>query len=1160
MDRRLVLLMFLSAGTLARAAEAVPDFNRDIRPILSDKCFRCHGPDEHDRKGGQNGLRLDTAQGAREDLGGGGYAIVPGHPEKSELLTRVKSADEEEVMPPPKTGKALSPREIDLLQRWIAGGASYAQHWSYEKPRAETPPAVRDQTWPRTPVDQFILARLEKEGLRPQPEADRAALARRVALDLTGLPPSIEEVDAFLADRGPDAYERFVDRQLAKPAYGEHWARAWLDLARYADSKGYADDQPRTIWKYRDYVIDAFNQNLPFDRFTIEQLAGDLLPEPTPAQLFATGFHRNTMNNTEGGTDDEEFRTVAVVDRVNTTLSVWMGTSIACAQCHTHKYDPLTQKEYFQLYAIFNQSEDADRNDEAPVLEFFTAEQQKQRAEWEAEVAALERKLTAGRSAHLAAARQWARDFPARVEWRTPVPDTFKSETGALMQTAPDGTIFVEAGQKTDTYTVAVPVPAGAGVSALRLESLPHDALPGKGAGGAKGNFVVTRVRVGIKPPEPFRRARFIRIVSPGKARILSLAEVQVFSGGRNIASDGVAAQVSTGEKADARRAIDGGTDGDILNGSVSQTGTADDPWWELDLGAEQPLERVLIWGRRGEEGTPMGLRVTVLDQERRPVFERTTREFPRPTNTIDLADPRELPLARVATDFSQNGYEPAAVITDAEPRGVPARKKAAPKRGWAVGGAAGKAHALLLEPQKPIVLQPGETLVVTIEQKSATANATLNHFRLGYSTDPRAVEHVRTPAAELALLQTAEADRDAAGHDRLLEYYVRHVAPELAVERKRLAVVSKSIDDLTAYTSPIMRELPADQRRTTHVQLRGNFRALGEEVTPGVPAAFPPLPAGAPANRLSLARWLVDENNPLTARVLANRMWEAVFGLGLVRTAEEFGSQGERPSHPELLDWLAVELVRTQWDLKRFLRLLVTSATYRQSAKVTPEVLAADPENRLLARGPRFRLTAEMVRDQALAVSGLLSAKTHGPSVRPFQPAFDLRAAFGSALDWTTSKGEDRFRRGLYTEWRRSSPYPSMVTFDAPNREVCTLVRNRSNTPLQALVTLNDPVYVEAAQALGRQMAAGIDSLEARLQAGFRRVLRRAPTSDETQHLVTLHQQALAHYTKVPEQAAAFVANPDLPMAAAVVPAELAAWTAVANVLLNLDEALMKR
>ena len=1146
--RLLALLALLCAP--AMAAEAIPDFNRDIRPILSENCFRCHGPDEHDRKGGQNGLRLDTLAGAREDLGGGGFAIVPGHPEKSELLLRVTATDEEEVMPPPKTGKKLTARDLDLLRRWIAAGASYAQHWSYEAPRAATPPAVRDSAWPRHAVDRFVLDRLEREGLAPQPEADRAVLGRRVALDLTGLPPTLEELDDFLRDRASGAYERFVDRMLAKPAYGEHWARAWLDLARYADSKGYADDQPRVIWRYRDWVIDAFNRNLPFDQFTIEQLAGDLLPAATDEQLIATGFHRNTMNNTEGGTDDEEFRTVAVVDRVNTTLSVWMGTSIACAQCHTHKYDPITQKEYFQLYAIFNQSEDADRNDETPLYEFFTAEQRRQRAEWEAEVAGIEQTFRSQRAAHADAARRWARTFPATIAWHTPAPTTVASAEKAALRIEGDGRVLVPAGRKADTYQVEVPVPPGAKITALRLEALPPSGP------AAEGDFVVTRVRVGVKPPEPFRRARYVRIESPGRSRLLSLAEVEVFSGGRNVARAGAASQSGVGEGGEARRAIDGGTDGEFFNGSVTQTARVDSPWWELDLGAELPLERVLVWGRRGEDGTPAGLRVTVLDAARQPVFERTTREAPRPTNVIDLSDPREWPLARVAADRAVDGFEVASVISDAAPRADP-RRKAALQRGWSSQGAG--PHVLRLEPQRPIALAAGEALVVTIEQRSPKENATLNHFRIGYSTDPGAVEHVRTPAAELALLLQPAEGRDSASDERLLDYYVRQVAPELQAERRRLASATRSIEEQRMFSTPIMRELPPEKRRTTHVQLRGNFRALGDEVAPGVPAVFPPLPAAVPADRLALARWLVDGRNPLTARVLANRLWEAIFGLGLVRTAEEFGSQGELPSHPELLDWLAVELVRTGWDQKRFLRLLVTSSAYRQSSKVTPEALAADPENRLLSRGPRFRLTAEMVRDQALAVSGLLSGRTHGPSVRPFQPAFDLRAAFGGALDWTTSAGEDRLRRGLYTEWRRSSPYPSMATFDAPNREVCTLRRNRSNTPLQALVTLNDPVYVEAAQALGRLIAAGDGAVEARLRAGFRRVLLRPPTGGEIRHLLALHRQALDHYTQAPDQAAAFIDSGEPAVSGSLSPAELAAWTAVANVLLNLDEALMK-
>jgi hypothetical protein len=1162
MRRDFVLFPLFLAAALPQdvSAASTPDFNRDIRPILSDKCFRCHGPDERERKGGQDGLRLDTAAGAREDLGGGAFAVVPGKPEKSELIARVSTTDDDEVMPPRKTGKSLAPHEIDVLRRWIAGGASYAQHWAYEKPKSTTPPKVRDTAWPRGAVDQFILARLEKEKLRPQPEADRAALARRVALDVTGLPPSLEEVDAFLRDTSKGAYERFVDAQLVKPSYGEHWARGWLDLARYADSKGYADDQARSIWKYRDYVIDAFNRNMPFDQFTIEQLAGDLLPNPTQEQLFATGFHRNTMNNTEGGTDDEEFRSVAVVDRVNTTMAVWMGTSIACAQCHTHKYDPLTHKEYFQLYAIFNQTEDADKNDETPILEFYTEAQQKQRRKWEAEIATLSRKLKEAKPAHVAAAETWMRDYPARIEWSFGQPGKITSARKAEITVGEGGRVLVAAGKEKDTYTVEVKAPTNEAVTAFRVESLPHASLPGGGAGGTSdGNFVVTRVRAAIKGAEPFRRARYLRVELPGKGRTLQLAEVEVMSAGTNIAARGVATQSSTAEGAVANRATDGRTDGDYTKLSVTQTESSDDPWWEIDLGATEPVERVVVWGRTGADATPGGLKVTAFDENRQLVWEQVNRTAPNPSRAFALSDPVDVKLARVIADYSQPDLEETLVISDAEPRRN-ARKKQMLKRGWGVAGETTASHAISVQPEKPIALKPGETLVVTIEQQSETAKATLNHFRVGTTSDPRVKEQIATPAEELALLQKSSAERSREESDRLLDYYVREIAPETATERKRIATLNKSIEDMPINSSPIMHELPADKQRKTHIQLRGNFLALGDEVSGGVPAVFPPLPAGARPDRMALARWLVDENNPLTARVLANRLWEAIFGLGLVRTTEEFGSQGELPSHPELLDWLAVELVRMKWDTKRFLKMLVTSAAYRQSSKVTADALAADPENRLLSRGPRFRLNAEMVRDQALAVSGLLSSKMHGPSARPYQPAFDLKAAFGSALDWKPSEGEDRFRRGLYTEWRRSSPYPSMVTFDAPNREVCTLRRNRSNTPLQALVTLNDPVYVEAAQALARRIAAVGGSIDDKARAGFRSVLLRPPTAIELKHVVELYHSARSKYAEKPEQAVAFIANPENPPPVDAEAVALAAWTAVANVLLNLDETLMKR
>ena len=772
-------------------AQTPPDFQRDIRPILSNICYKCHGPDPDERKGGMKGsggLRFDTEEGSRADLDGT-HAIVPGHPEQSDLVARITSADPEEIMPPPKSGKKLSPREIELLTQWIKGGAKYTKHWSYEKPVRPPVPEIQNPKFKiQNSIDAFILARLEKEKLAPQPEADRLALIRRVSLDLTGLPPTLEETDAFANDKSPDAYGNLVDRLLASPAYGEHWGRAWLDLARYADSAGYADDPPRTIWAYRDYVIRAFNANMPFDQFTIEQLAGDLLPKPTETQLIATAFHRNTMTNSEGGTDDEEFRNAAIVDRANTTMSVWMGTSFACAQCHTHKYDPITNAEYFRLFAFLNNTADSDKKDESPVLnlDLLTADQKAQRAKLQERLATLDAKI-------------------------------------------------------------------------------------------------------------------------------------------------------------------------------------------------------------------------------------------------------KEL----------------------------------------------------------------------TASEKKAD--------------------------------------------------------PEVKKARDEATALRKQIENLRV-TVPVMRELANAQRRKTKIQLRGNFLALSDEVTEGVPAAFHPLPKDAPMNRLTLARWLVDENNPLTARVIANRFWESIFGTGIVRTSEEFGAQGDTPSHPELLDWLATELVREKWDVKKFLKLLVTSATYRQSSKVTPEINERDPDNRLLAHGPRFRMGAEMVRDQALAVSGLLSRKMYGPSVRPPRPNMGLSAAFGGGLDWATSAGEDMHRRALYTEWRRTSPYPSMVTFDAPNREVCTLRRNRTNTPLQALVTMNDPVYIEAAQALARRMVAGATTVEERLRTGFRLALTRASSDTEMKRLVALHDTMLAMYRQDEKKAAEMATNPLGPVPKGADTADLAAWTAVANTLLNLDETVMKR
>jgi hypothetical protein len=1160
--------LFLAALSIASVhAATAPDFQREIRPILSNNCFHCHGPDQDERKGGKEGsggLRLDTEEGSRAALDDG-FSIVPGAPERSAVIERIGTADKDDLMPPPKSGKRLTAREKDLLQRWIAGGAKYAQHWSYVKPLQPAVPEISDfgfqlpdVVW-SNPIDAFLFQRLEREHLTPAPEADRFTLIRRVALDLTGLPPTIEEGDAFAADPAPDAYGRLVDRLLASPAYGEHWARMWLDLARYADSAGYADDPPRIIWAYRDYVIDAFNRNYPFDRFTIEQLAGDLLPEPTEEQLIATAFHRNTMTNNEGGTPDEEYRNAAVVDRTNTTMAVWMGTSFACAQCHTHKFDPITQAEYFRVFAFLNNTADADKKDESPLLSFFTADQKDQRVKWETELAALEAKFREAAKSLAAGAEQWARDFPAHLDWQSPESPGWKARSGAVLEPQPDGTVLAAKNDaKKDVYSLEVPIPVAQKVSALRLDALPHQTLPGGGAGHGGGNFVVTRVRAAVEPPEGAAGpvARYVRIELPGSQKILQLAEVQVISGGANVALQGEAKQSGSYAGAIAQRAIDGNTAGEWEKGSVAHTDEGSDRFWEVDLKQEYPLERIEVWNRAELGERMQGFRIAALDAKRQPVWEQAGNDAPKPSAAFAVNGSREIVFAEVFSDFTQAGFDPKLVLTEAPPKDP----KKGPQKGWAVAGSLTKPHALTLLAAKPVALPSGSRLTVTIEQQSKYDGFTLGHFRVATTDDARVAQHLRTPGDVLAALAVAEAERTAAQRERIADYYVRSVAPELKGERLQSVALRKQLDGLTANTVPILRELPAGQRRKTNIQIRGNYQSLGDEVAEGVPAAFPPLPKDAPVNRLTLAKWLVDENNPLTARVIANRFWEQLFGVGIVRTSEEFGAQGELPEHPELLDWLATELVRLQWDLKAFVKLLVTSHAYRQSSKATPGLLERDPDNRLLARGPRLRMSAEVVRDHALAVSGLLSRKIGGPSVRPLRPELGLKAAFGRNMDWETSAGEDRYRRALYTEARRTSPYPSMATFDAPSREVCTLRRDRTNTPLQALVTLNDPVYVEAAQALARRMNAWGETSADKARAGFRLCLTRPPSEAELQRLVRMYEEALVSYRQDAKAANDLATNPLGPIPPGADVAQLAAWTTVANVLLNLDETLMKR
>ena len=1165
-DSLIVICIFLCSLGLAPheslQAESKPiNFNRDIRPILSNKCFQCHGPDVNER---QAGLRLDQQETVIAPTASGKIPVVPGKLSESELIQRVISTDADLRMPPAETGKPLTGEEITLLQQWVVEGGNYAQHWSYQRPtRFDTPDlepfltghsdAAMLRSWPKNEIDRFLLRPMLSQKLIPSPLADRYALIRRLSLDLTGLPPTLADVEAFVADSEPGAYERLVDRLLNTRMYGEHWARHWLDLARYADSAGYADDPPRTIWGYRDWVIQAINSNMPFDQFTIEQIAGDLLPDPTNEQLIATAFNRNTLTNNEGGTNDEEYRNVAIVDRVNTTMAVWMGTTIACAQCHNHKFDPISQEDYFRMFAIFNNTEDADRRDESPLVSVWSAEQLSLKAAKQQEASQLEQQLQTLTPELTTAKQEWEKQFESDLVWEPLEPQTV-STTSGVQTTIVGDTISIERGEKTETFTLDISISETSTLAALQLEALPDDSLPNQGPGHGQGNFVISAVHASVTAsPKSRPSGQFIRIEIPGQKKILSLAEVQAFQGDKNIALTGMATQSTTDFNGPAQLAIDGNSDGHYFNAkSTTHTAIADNPWWELDLKSTQAIDKIILWNRTDNKLQPRlnNFVVSVLDAERNPVWTQQVDKYPDPTSEFTLDNQQAVKFASALADYSQKGFEASGILDNQDVANT----------GWAIGGQHGQAHQLTLIPATPVELPSGAVLRIRIEQLSQHEFHTLGRFRLLTTSDSRASQYAPVPPALLAILKVSPTARTAAQNQEVQKHFLA-TTPHLKAQRERLAAVTKELTEMKPYkTVPIMRELANEKQRKTFIQHRGNFLDTGAEVTVGLPGSFHLPPAGETINRLTLARWLVSKENPLTARVIANRYWEALFGIGLVETSEEFGNQGALPTHPELLDWLATELVRLNWDIKAFLKILVTSSAYRQSSRVTPELLELDPDNRLLARGPRFRLSAEMIRDQALAVSGLLSQKLYGPPVRPPQPALGVSAAFGSGIDWTTSEGEDRYRRGLYTTWRRSNPYPSMVAFDAPSREVCTVRRDRTNTPLQALVTLNDPVYIETAQALARRMNEGSSPIAEKARLGFRYCLARPPSESELTQLTTLFQTAHQRFAADEALAMNMATKPIGPAPAGTNIIDLAAWTLVANVLLNLDEMFMKR
>lgn len=1130
------------------------DFAQEILPVLSRTCFACHGPDEESRAGG---LRLDQREAALE-VRDGPAAILPGDPDGSALIQRIRRSDDRR-MPPPEVGHALDSETVELFERWIAEGAEYASHWAFVPPVTPAPPEGGRPDWSRVPFDDHVFANLREHGLTPSAEADRSTLIRRLSLDLIGLPPTPEERRAFVEDERPDAYDHLVDRLLASPHYGERWARVWLDMARYADSAGLGSDPLRTIWRYRDWVIDAYNDNLPFDQFTREQLAGDLLPDATMEQQLATAFHRNTLTNTEGGTDDEEWRIAAVKDRTNTTLQVWMGLTMGCAQCHSHKYDPISQHDYYAFFDFFNQTEDNDQADERPRLETPTPGQLEALAKLDAELE--ERRAAIAepggdelerRQSALAA---W---IPGAIElarsWRTLPFESLLSEGEAeLSFDAASGEVrLVGETPGVDVHRLGFEAKQAGRWTALQLEALVDDAAPGGGPGSrpANGNFVLNELELTVEraratPP----RARFLRIELPGDRQILSLAEVEVFGEGRNVAPEGRATQSSVAFGGPPGLAIDGNTSGVFVEGSVTHTAIESDPWWRLDLGREVELERIVLWNRTdGElEQRMAGVEVRLLDSVGAVVWSSLLGQVPDPSEEVGGGSWLErVAFARTDADFEQRGFPIARSIDG----------RLDPMGGWAVAPEQGRDHAAVFGLRRPLHLAPGDRVEVALHQRYGSAHV-LGRYRISATETPDA--SLLPPPEVLAVLQVDAANWGDADHARLASYFLG-IDPGLEALREEIARLERQRAAQTPVTTPVLRELPAERRRETHVLERGNFLQPGEAVTARVLEHIAPWPEGAPRNRLGVAEWLVQDANPLTARVAVNRIWSQLFGIGLVETEEDFGSQGMPPVLPGVLDQLAVEFRDGGWDQKALLRTIVTSATYRQSSEVTEVGLRIDPRNRWLSRGPRFRLEAEQVRDQALALSGLLSKRMHGPSVFPPQPDGLWRAAFNGQRTWTTSEGEDRYRRGLYVFLRRTSPYPSMEAFDAPNREICAVRRLRTNTPLQAFVTLNDPVFVEASQGLARRLIREGGSGDAeRIEFAFDLCLGRPVEAEELEALLGLLGAERDHYQDHLEAALTLATDPLGPLPDGLEAPEAAAWTVVANVLLNLDALLVK-
>lgn len=1087
----MTIRFLLSTGFLCGSLTAAPksvSFNEEILPILSDRCFSCHGPDSAARKAE---LRLDREEDAKAPREEGIIPIVPGKPEESAILKRMRSHDPDEVMPPPESKLSVSKNEIQLISDWITQGAVWERHWAFLPPQKSQPQALRDHPWPRNVIDHFILTRLSQENLKPSPPSDRAHLLRRLSFDLTGLAPTIAELDTFLLDNSPQAYSKAVDRLLASPAFGERLAQEWLDVARYGDTDGLFEDHPRTIWAWRDWVVTAFNDNLSYDQFLTWQIAGDLLPDATIPQKVATGFLRNNPTSNEGGLIDEDYRIKYLVDRVNTTSTAFLGLTMECAQCHDHKFDPLTQREYYEFAGFFNSLEGRGntKGATAPTLKILSPEKEKRLKEVTERLAALDQELKTTPDALTQQFEKWLAELDQPVEWHTP-----------------------------------------------KIISDSRRAAPEK------------------KPEARFEesktRGQFIRVaLKPGATSFLTISEVEVYSKGTNIARAGSAKQSSTGYNAPAEKAIDGNADGTF--GSCSCTNEEKDAWWELDLGKEQPIDQVLVFNR--DDCCPERLNhvaVTILSADRKVIAENTIVEAPfrsafvhnpkapQPTQQapqsyqLVLEAGGEHKITALQIQSATTGVVPSikSEIVAVKPRAVKLDQAEKIKL------AADTPHLLTLP--EPSLLKKDEKLRLTIQGELA--------LTVQLTTDTTVAERAKLPKERAKRLEHFRKSWEGFATQR--------------GERDHLNKEKSAIDK-----SAILTMVAGDQPkiRPTHILMRGEYDKPGEQVEPAAPGSIMAFSKDLPKNRLGLAQWMTDPANPLTARVVVNRYWQMIFGAGLVTTSEDFGTQGARPSHQALLDFLAVDFIESGWDLKHLLRVMVSSATYRQASHRTPTLAERDPDNRLLARATRQRLPAEFIRDHSLSVSGLLVTKMGGPGVNPYQPSvlFGRNAIGAAGASFKQGGGEDLYRRSLYTYWKRQIPAANLRILGADGRNSCRTRREKTNTPLQALVLLNDPQFVEAARLLGvRIMKEGKKDPRQRIGLAFRLATSREANKVELAILQAEYIDRLREFQDSPQRATAYLAGGGARKADPKLdPAQLAAYAAVCSLILNLDEAMSK-